>query len=40
MTLSGFPSARSRLILAARAVVFGFLAVPAFRRESWGETHA
>jgi hypothetical protein len=40
MTLSGFPSPRSLLILAARAVIFGFLAVPAFRWERWGETHA
>jgi len=40
MTLGTFPSARSLLILAARAVVFGFLAVPAFGWERWGETHA
>jgi hypothetical protein len=36
MTLSGFPSPRSLLILAARTVVSGCLAVPAFRWEKVG----
>jgi hypothetical protein len=36
MTLETSPSARSLLILAARAVVSGFLAVPAFRGERAG----
>ena len=40
MTLNTFPSARSLLILAARAVVSGFLAVLAFTGERWGEKHA
>jgi hypothetical protein len=40
MTLDTFPSARSLLILAARAVVSGFLVVPAFKGERRGEKHA
>jgi hypothetical protein len=40
MTLDTFPSARPLLILAARAVVSGFLTVPAFRGERWGVKHA
>jgi hypothetical protein len=40
MTLGAFPSAQSLLILAAWAVVAGFLPAPSFRWERSGETHA